>query len=76
MLEARLTIRENASTLVYDPMIFGGFIEHFGRQIYGGLFDPGSPLSNESGFRLDVLEALRELKVPIVRWPGGCYVSG
>ncbi len=40
----------------YDPMIFGGFLEHFGRQIYGGVFEPGSPLADEQGFRLDVIE--------------------
>ena len=56
-------------------MIFGQFIEHFHRQIYGGIFDPGSKLSDKDGFRKDVIEALRELKVPIVRWPGGCFVS-
>ncbi len=60
----------------YSPMVFGGFLEHFGRQIYGGVFEPGSPLADESGFRTDVLEALRELRVPVVRWPGGCYASG
>lgn len=59
----------------YDPMIFGQFIEHHHRQIYGGIFDPGNPLSDEDGFRTDVLDALREIKVPIVRWPGGCFVS-
>ncbi len=59
----------------YNPMIFGQFIEHHHRQIYGGLFDPGNPLSDEDGFRKDVLEALKEIKVPIVRWPGGCFVS-
>jgi len=57
-------------------MIFGGFLEHFDRQVYGGVFEPGSPLSNKKGFRKDVLSALKELKVPVVRWPGGCYVSG
>ena len=57
-------------------MIFGGFLEHFGKQIYGGVFDPGSPLSNEKGFRTDVIDALNELKVPIIRWPGGCFVDG
>jgi alpha-N-arabinofuranosidase len=60
----------------YSRHIFGHFIEHFHRQVYGGLFDPGSPLSDERGFRQDVLAALRELKVPNVRWPGGCFVSG
>jgi alpha-N-arabinofuranosidase len=56
-------------------MIFGQFIEHFHRQVYGGIFEPGSPLSDRDGFRTDVVEALRELKIPIVRWPGGCFVS-
>jgi alpha-N-arabinofuranosidase len=56
-------------------MIFGHFFEHFHRQIYGGIYDPGSSLSNEKGFRKDVLEALRNIKTPIIRWPGGCFVS-
>ena len=56
-------------------MIFGHFIEHFDTQIYGGIYDPESPLSDEDGFRTDVIEALKEIKTPIVRWPGGCFVS-
>ena len=68
--KATLTIDANARSTAYSPMIFGGFLEHFGRQIYGGVFEPGSPLSDEKGFRHDVIAALRELKVPIVRWPG------
>jgi alpha-L-arabinofuranosidase len=59
----------------YNRMIFGQFLEHFHRQVYGGVFDPGSALSDGRGFRLDVIEALRMLHVPIVRWPGGCFVS-
>lgn len=59
----------------YSRNLFGHFIEHFHRQVYGGIFDPGSPLSDERGFRLDVIEAMRELKPPVVRWPGGCFVS-
>ena len=55
--------------------IFGQFLEHFHRQVYGGVFEPGSPLADKNGFRLDVVNALRELKVPIVRWPGGCFAS-
>lgn len=58
-----------------DPMLYGHFIEHFHRQIYGGLYDPGNPLSDEEGFREDVLEALRKIGTPILRWPGGCFVS-
>ena len=57
-------------------MLFGGFIEHFDDQIYGGLFEPGSPLADERGFRKDVIEAMKELKLSVVRWPGGCFASG
>ncbi len=59
-----------------DRRVFGGFIEHLGRCIYGGIFDEGSPLSDERGYREDVLEALRPLRMPILRWPGGNFVSG
>jgi alpha-N-arabinofuranosidase len=66
---------KNAKTRKYNPMIFGHFIEHFDTQVYGGIFWPQHPLSDEDGFRKDVIEALRDIKCPIVRWPGGCYVS-
>ena len=59
-----------------DRRIFGNFIEHLGRCIYGGVFDEGSPLSDERGFRKDVLDAVRPLRVPVLRWPGGNFVSG
>ncbi len=59
----------------YNPMIYGGFLEHFDNQIYGGVFDPSSSLSDKDGFRSDVIEALRELKPPVIRWPGGCFVD-
>ena len=58
-----------------DIMIFGHFLEHFHRQIYGGVFDPGNRLSDENGFRRDVIEALRKIKAPVIRWPGGCFAS-
>lgn len=56
-------------------MIYGHFIEHFHRQIYGGVYDPGNPLSDGDGFRTDVLDAMKRIHVPILRWPGGCFVS-
>ena len=59
-----------------DRRIFGNFIEHLGRCIYGGIYDEGSPLSDARGFRQDVLEAVRPLRVPLLRWPGGNFVSG
>jgi len=74
-VSASVRIDTDAEMVQYDPMIFGGFIEHFHRQVYGGIFDPGSPLSDERGFRLDVIEALKELNMPVVRWPGGCFAS-
>ena len=49
----------------YSPMIVGGFLEHFNHQVYGGVFDSGSPLADENGFRRDVVEALKELRVPV-----------
>ena len=75
-IKATISINKDENAEPYNPMIFGGFLEHFGKQIYGGVFDPGSHLSNEKGFRTDVIEALNELKVPIIRWPGGCFVDG
>ena len=75
-IKASITINRDVEAKPYNPMIFGGFLEHFGKQIYGGVFDPGSPLSDDKGFRTDVIEALNELKVPIIRWPGGCFVDG
>lgn len=73
---ASLTIDTDTPSKPYSPMIFGGFLEHFDRQVYGGVFDPGSPLADAKGFRRDAIAALKELKCPVVRWPGGCYVSG
>ena len=58
-----------------SPLLYGHFIEHFHRQIYDGVYQPGHPLSDEDGFRTDILEAMRRIKVPILRWPGGCFVS-
>jgi alpha-N-arabinofuranosidase len=59
-----------------DRNIFGGFAEHLGRCIYGGIYEPGSPIADKQGFRKDVLNALRRLGVAIVRYPGGNFASG
>ncbi|OJJ73973.1 hypothetical protein ASPBRDRAFT_194868 [Aspergillus brasiliensis CBS 101740] len=58
-----------------NPNIYAGFTEHMGRCIYGGIYDPGNPLSDENGFRKDVLEALKELNIPAVRYPGGNFMA-
>jgi len=59
-----------------DRNLFGSFLEHLGRAIYEGIYDPGSKLSDSNGFRKDVLNEIRQLGVPIIRYPGGNFVSG
>lgn len=59
-----------------DPRIFGGFLEHLGRAIYGGVYDPDSVHADEDGFREDVMDALRRLQMTGMRYPGGNFVSG
>jgi len=73
---ARIGIDLNRRIGNVDRRIFGNFIEHLGRCIYGGIFEEGSPLSDGAGFRRDVLDAVRPLRVPVLRWPGGNFVSG
>ena len=70
-----VSVMPGAPKVKYSKMIFGQFIEHFDNQVYGGLYDPESKFADEDGFRKDVIEALKEIKTPIVRWPGGCFVS-
>ena len=61
---------------VVDPRLFGAFVEHLGRCVYTGLYEPGHPTANGEGLRGDVLELIRELGVSVVRYPGGNFVSG
>ncbi|HYF51197.1 MAG TPA: alpha-N-arabinofuranosidase [Planctomycetota bacterium] len=58
-----------------DRRIFSGFLEHLGRAVYEGVYDPGNPLSDENGFRKDVLDALKPMAMPLMRYPGGNFVS-
>ena len=70
-------IVDRARTLTrLDRRTLGAFIEHLGRAIYGGLYEPGSTLSDSNGFRKDVIEEVKKLGVPIIRYPGGNFVSG
>ena len=59
-----------------DRRIFGGFLEHMGRAVYGGVYDPESPRADSHGWRTDVLESLRGLDMTVMRYPGGNFVSG
>jgi len=73
---ARIRIDTERVIGVVNPRLFGNFTEHLGRCIYGGIYDEGNRLSDADGFRKDVLAAVRDLNVSVLRWPGGNFVSG
>ncbi len=75
-MQANLHLDTHYAVGNIDPRIFGGFLEHLGRAVYGGIYDPGNPLSDAQGFRRDVLEMLQALNMPLIRYPGGNFVSG
>ncbi len=72
----RVTIDVERVIAPIDRNLFGGFAEHLGRCIYGGIFEPDSPHADERGLRGDVVAAVRRLRMPIIRYPGGNFVSG
>ena len=71
-------LKVNKSNIIgeVDPRLYGSFIEHLGRAVYNGIYEPDHPLANEDGFRTDVIDLVKELNVPLVRYPGGNFVSG
>ncbi len=73
---ARIKIDTDRTIGEVHPLLFGNFTEHLGRMIYGGIYEEGSPLSDANGYRLDVMEAVKQLNVSILRWPGGNFASG
>lgn len=75
-MKAELIINKNYTVGEVDKRIYGSFIEHIGRAVYSGIYEPGHPSADEEGFRQDVLELVKKLNVPIVRYPGGNFVSG
>jgi alpha-N-arabinofuranosidase len=76
MKNTKIRIDTNFQIGKVDSRIFGGFIEHMGRAIYEGVYDPKSDFADEDGFRTDVMGALNSLNIPIVRYPGGNFASG
>ena len=76
MKKAEVIIDKNFITGKIDRRIYGSFIEHLGRAVYDGIYQPGLDVSDEQGFRKDTMELVKELNVPIVRYPGGNFVSG
>src|SRR5215472_16316023 len=72
----RIFVDSRRTIASLDRNLFGSFLEHLGRAIYEGIYEPGSKMSDATGFRKDVLEEIRRLGVPIIRYPGGNFVSG
>lgn len=76
LLKARIKVALDSRISAIDPRLYGSFIEHLGRAVYEGIYDPDNPQADEAGLRKDVIEAVRKLNVPLVRYPGGNFVSG
>jgi alpha-L-arabinofuranosidase len=74
--KAKITLSKELRIGDIDPRIYGSFIEHIGRAVYGGIYEPDHPSADKDGFRKDVLKLVKELNVPIVRYPGGNFISG
>src|SRR6185369_14423853 len=75
-LTASVTLDNERTIGEISPLLFGGFAEHMGRCIYEGIYEPTSPHADERGLRRDVLAALRELELRVIRYPGGNFLSG
>jgi alpha-N-arabinofuranosidase len=76
MEATRIHLHTRFSVGTVDPRIFGGFLEHMGRAVYEGVYQPGSAHADADGFRADVLDALRGMRLSLVRYPGGNFASG
>jgi alpha-N-arabinofuranosidase len=76
MKKATLILDKDFAVSAIDPRVYGGFAEHLGRHIYTGIYEPGHPTADEQGFRQDVIALVKDLKMPLMRYPGGNFVSG
>ena len=74
-MKARIAVHRDFKIATIDNRIYGAFLEHLGRAVYGGIYEPGHPTADKDGFRGDVLELVRGLNAPVVRYPGGNFVS-
>ncbi|WP_294470683.1 alpha-N-arabinofuranosidase [uncultured Ruminococcus sp.] len=75
-MKAKITVSRDDVISKIDDRIYGSFIEHLGRAVYGGIYQPEHETADDMGFRKDVLALVKKLGVPIVRYPGGNFVSG
>lgn len=74
-MKARAAVYKDFTIAAVDDRIYSAFLEHLGRAVYGGIYEPGHKTADADGFRGDVLELVRDLRAPLVRYPGGNYVS-
>ena len=75
MKQVKITLDKAYKVAKVDDRLFGSFIEHLGRAVYGGIYQPGHPTADKDGYRQDVVQLVRELQVPLIRYPGGNFVS-
>lgn len=75
-MKAKIITSKHFNVGEVDRRVFGSFVEHLGRAVYGGIYDPEAPSADSNGFRNDVAEAVKRLGVSTVRYPGGNFVSG
>lgn len=75
-MKAKLTLHPAFQIGEINPRIYGLFIEHMGRVVYNGIYEPTHPTADENGFRQDVKQIVKEMDVPILRYPGGNFLSG
>ena len=75
-MKAKIIANKNFKIGEIDNRIYGSFIEHLGRAVYDGIYEPCHKTANKDGFREDVIDVVKELDVPIIRYPGGCFASG
>ena len=76
MKNAKLQLEKNFIRNVIDNRLYSSFIEHLGRAVYSGIYEPGHETADARGFREDVMELVRGLNVELVRYPGGNFLSG
>lgn len=74
-MKARITVHRDFRISSIDERLYSAFIEHMGRAIYSGIYEPDHPQADANGFRKDVLKFIQDLRIPAIRYPGGNFVS-
>lgn len=75
-MKAQINVNKKNVISDIDDRLYGSFIEHLGRAVYNGIYEPGHETADDMGFRQDVMDVIKDMRVPLVRYPGGNFVSG